>query len=175
MDMAKDDDAFRHAVEMLLEREGGLVEHPADPGGITRFGISLRFLKGVRPDATENDIRRLARDEAVALYRRHFWDAFRLGELGDELAAKMLMACVNVGPFSAIVCLQRAIRAVTCQQMVKEDGRMGPLTIASAWRVPQDFLLVALRAELAGHYRLLVARDSGLAVFLNGWLARAYS
>jgi len=26
----------------IIEREGGLSDHPADPGGLTKFGISRR-------------------------------------------------------------------------------------------------------------------------------------
>jgi len=169
------DGAFQNAVTLLLEREGGLVDHPVDPGGITKYGISLRFLKGVNPKATAQDICVLTVDEAIRLYRQHFWQSCRLAELPEDLATKMLLACVNMGAHAATLCLQRAIRTVACQALVHEDGRMGPHTISAALKLPQDFLLVALRAELAGHYRLLVARNPALSAFLPGWLSRAYS
>lgn len=168
-------EALADAVALLLEKEGGLVDHPADPGGITKYGISLRFLKGIRPQATEADIRKLGREEAATLYRVHFWEPCRLAELPPELASQMLVAAVNVGVFAAVRCLQRAIRAVACRALVEEDGRMGPKSIEAVRRLPQDFLQVALRSELAGHYRLVVARNPDLSVFLPGWLARAYS
>mgnify|MGYP001617064660 FL=1 len=34
--------AFEHAVAFVLDHEGGLVEHPADPGGLSNYGISQR-------------------------------------------------------------------------------------------------------------------------------------
>ena len=36
---------FEKAVEKVLEHEGGYVDHKADPGGATNYGISLRFVK----------------------------------------------------------------------------------------------------------------------------------
>ena len=35
-------DKFEKAVERVLENEGGYVNHPSDPGGETKFGISKR-------------------------------------------------------------------------------------------------------------------------------------
>ena len=38
-------DAFARAVAIVLSDviEGGLVDHPKDPGGLTNHGVSLRF------------------------------------------------------------------------------------------------------------------------------------
>src|ERR1700733_3263186 len=38
---------FECALNYVLDREGGLVENADDPGGITNFGISYRFLKSL--------------------------------------------------------------------------------------------------------------------------------
>lgn len=34
---------FKHCMEMLLEHEGGYVNHSSDPGGMTNLGITKRF------------------------------------------------------------------------------------------------------------------------------------
>jgi lysozyme family protein len=31
---------FEQAVELVLQHEGGFVQHPRDPGGATKFGIT---------------------------------------------------------------------------------------------------------------------------------------
>ena len=31
---------FEHCMEMLLKHEGGYVNHPSDPGGITNLGVT---------------------------------------------------------------------------------------------------------------------------------------
>ena len=33
------------AIGFAMENEKGLVDHPNDPGGITNFGVSLRYAK----------------------------------------------------------------------------------------------------------------------------------
>ena len=41
---------FDSCVQYVLRHEGGLSQDKADPGGITNFGISLRFLREVDAD-----------------------------------------------------------------------------------------------------------------------------
>lgn len=36
---------FEDFVKVILKHEGGYVDHPNDPGGATKYGISLRFLQ----------------------------------------------------------------------------------------------------------------------------------
>ena len=33
---------YDHCLEMLLEHEGGFVNHPDDPGGITNLGVTKK-------------------------------------------------------------------------------------------------------------------------------------
>ena len=34
---------FDYLIPLVLESEGGLVDHPSDPGGATNFGIAQKF------------------------------------------------------------------------------------------------------------------------------------
>ena len=70
-------------------------------------------------------------------------------------------------------CLQRALRA--CGATIAEDGKLGDATLAAVAIAPPEALLPALREALAGHYRLIAARNSSAQRYLAGWLARAYS
>src|SRR5690606_2973445 len=65
---------FLHAVEVVLEHEGGYVHDPHDPGGETKFGISKRQY----PDL---DIANLTREQAIEIYRRDWWDKYGYGRL----------------------------------------------------------------------------------------------
>ena len=70
--------------------------------------------------------------------------------------------------------VQRALRAVGIP--VKEDGVLGPVTRRAINDADRTFpLIVAMRCEAAGVYRLIVQRKPHLEVFLQGWLRRAYS
>ncbi|PZN06451.1 MAG: hypothetical protein DIU69_13250, partial [Bacillota bacterium] len=63
------DEKFLRAVDVVLKHEGGLSEHPSDPGGITHWGISLRSY----PELGEEGIRNLTREQAAEIYYRDFY------------------------------------------------------------------------------------------------------
>ena len=175
------DSNFNKAVEIVLEHEGGFSNHPADRGGVTKYGISLRFLKTL-PDGdinddgetTQEDIQHLTRDQAVAFYWREFWNKEGYGRFSDPiLAAKILDLSVNMGARRAHILLQRALRSVAAK--VVEDGKLGAITLKAVAHAPRDALLAALRSEAAGYYRLIAQLNPSQEQFLQGWLRRAYT
>ena len=54
-------------IEELIEREGGYINHPADKGGPTRFGITEAVARAHGYAGAMSD---LPREEAAAIYRR---------------------------------------------------------------------------------------------------------
>src|SRR5581483_11873606 len=105
-------DPFQAAVDFVLAAEGGIVDDPSDPGGLTRFGISQRAYPNL-------DIRRLTLADAKALYRKDYWDACSCDKLPPGIAFVVFDAAVNQGVSASIRMLQRAVS-------VKEDGVIGP-------------------------------------------------
>jgi len=61
------DTGFQYAVNLILELEGGYVDHPSDPGGATKYGISQRSYPKV-------DIKNLTRQQATEIYKRDYWN-----------------------------------------------------------------------------------------------------
>ena len=57
---------WQAVIMSTLEVEGGLVDHPNDPGGLTNHGISQRAYPNL-------DIRALTREQAIAIYHRDYW------------------------------------------------------------------------------------------------------
>ena len=179
---------FNIAFNMTLEHEGGFVNDSADPGGATKYGVSLRWLLKAGDldadglpdgdidgdgDIDVDDIKALSVEDARRLFRAAFWDANRCGELNSQhVAAKLFDYSVNMGNRQAGRILQRACRA--CMQPVEDDGIVGPKTVAAANACPSTALMAAMRSEGAGFYRALVARRPKLGKFLGGWLRRAY-
>ena len=172
---------FIYAVEIVLRHEGGFSDSNADRGGVTNFGISLKFLERM-PDGDLNsdelidkqDIKQLNREQAMHFYWREFWHKHGYSKLQNcKIAAKILDLAVNMGSFRAHRLLQQALRAVG--QGVTIDGALGPLTIENSNSADQNALLAALRSESAGFYRLIASRDPSQSKFLNGWLKRAYA
>ena len=53
---------FERAFEKLLGHEGGFVDHPKDPGGATRYGITQRV---ARANGYVGDMRNFPLSEAM--------------------------------------------------------------------------------------------------------------
>lgn len=175
---------FFQALQETLKKEGRKSNHKDDRGGSTDYGISLRFLKGlpnidgdINGDGHVNefDIAALNASIVSQLYRKHFWDYYRLGEINHDLVAiKAFDLLVNMRSVSAVKIIQRALRA--CNKPVLEDGVLGSKTIAAINDIRDQLnLLAAMRSESYGHYRLIIAADPTQAVFHDGWKNRAYS
>lgn len=185
--------SFDISCEVILKHEGGLVDHPADPGGITNFGISLRFMQKTFPllqkfgvalsfpiPNTPDMIRNLSRDQAREIYRTCWWDFFRYDKITDQLVAtKLFDMAVNMGPPSttlaatgqANILFQRALAA--CGEHVFDSGTLVPSDYDSANRVDASDLLHAMCDQQARFYTDLAAAKPNLAVFLPGWLKRS--
>lgn len=160
------DDDFAAAVARVLQHEGGYVADVADPGGETKYGISKRSY----PDL---DIAALTEADAIAIYRRDWWDRYGYGRLPPTIAGKMLDVAVNGGPGAACRLLQAA--CTTLGHACAIDGVLGPQTIAAAAACDAGDLLRELRRHQAQRYLNIARVNPDQQRFLKGWLARAAS
>lgn len=122
--MAKEN--FERCLEHVFKSEGGYVNHPRDPGGATNMGITHKTLAAWRGHTvTREDVKKMPRSEAAAIYRANYWNAVRGDELplGVDLVA--FDAAVNSGVSRGAKWVQRALD-------VAQDGRIGPDTIKAA-------------------------------------------
>lgn len=181
------DPAAWQAIARTLPLEGRLVDDPADPGGATNRGVSLRFALAeisAHPneaaifdldhdgDVDWHDIAALTDDQAAGVYYQCVWTRYGYGRLLPWLVAwKVFDVCVNTGPRRAGLLLQQALCDLGL--IVACDGVMGPGTVAATREACDLPLLSALRARQAAFYRQLVAAKPALAKFENGWLNRA--
>lgn len=83
-------DSFTLCVAFVLEREGGYVNNPSDPGGETNYGISKRAYPNI-------DIKNLKKSDAIALYYRDYWLPSGADSLTFPLAAVHFDCAVNQG------------------------------------------------------------------------------
>lgn len=163
------DARFDAAVQIVLQHEGGLVDDPADPGGLTNYGISIRDY----PELGRDGITNMTRERAASIYQTDWWMRYRLWCLPDPVAGKMLDLAVNMGIGSATRCLQRALNAG--QATVIVDGVIGPSTLSAARADDPQALMDRLRREAARHYESIVASNPNLERFAKGWQSRAFA
>ncbi len=156
--------SFELSIPVILRHEGGLVNDPVDPGGLTNFGISQRSYPFV-------DIKGLTIEKASAIYRRDYWDPIRCGEIRDQaLALKMFDLAVNCGTATAVRMMQQA--ADNCGATIAVDGHIGPATIAAINSLDAVKLLAAYKLVGEAHYESLVDKNPRLLKFLKGWEKR---
>lgn len=124
---------FDQAFETVIGHEGGYVDHPSDPGGRTKYGISQRAYPN-------EDIPNLTLARAKEIYKRDYWDKVRGDELPDAIALQVFDAAVNQGVRSAIRMLQGAVG-------VNVDGVYGPVTHAAVWRTNPVLLAIRFNAS----------------------------
>lgn len=101
--------AFDKALAQVLKWEGGYVEHPADPGGATAYGVTqATYDAWRRKQGTEvRPVREIDRSEVEAIYWQQYWLRAGCDQLEPAaLALVVFDAAVNSGVGAALKWLQ---------------------------------------------------------------------
>jgi lysozyme family protein len=169
-------------IDDVIEREGDYVNHPADRGGATRWGITQAV---ARRQGYMDDMRHLPQSDAAAIYKRLYWllPAFdKVAETAPKLAADLFDTGINMGTGTAIGFLQRALNALNREARdygdLTVDRRIGSATILALNAFlkkrgsgGEDVLLKAVEALQGAHYLRLAETRPSQEAFLYGWLA----
>jgi lysozyme family protein len=116
---------FKKSLDLLLKSEGGYVNNPKDPGGMTNLGVTARvWEEWVKHPVDEKQMRSLTAADVAPLYKRKYWDACRCDDLPDGLDYLVFDFAVNAGPGRSVKLVQRVLG-------IPEDGIIGPQTIQS--------------------------------------------
>ena len=117
-------DNFDTCLALLLEHEGGFVNHPQDLGGMTNLGVTARvWEEWLGRPVSEKEMRALTPLMVKPLYKRKYWDACRADELVSGVDYVVFDVAVNSGTGRAIKILQDCVGATV-------DGGFGPATMA---------------------------------------------
>lgn len=161
--------------DLIGNHEGGYVNHPADKGGPTKYGITLKTLSAHRGhDLEAYDVKLLSKSEAAEIYEADYYLAPGIDGLPELLQPVVFDMTVNMGPINAIKLLQRVIHELGTPITI--DGHIGPRTMQSAviaCNVYHDAVLLNICLARKEYYRAIVDKDATQAVFLNGWINRA--
>jgi len=113
-------DNWEMAFAAVLKHEGGYVNHPKDPGGMTNLGVTKRaWEEYVDRDATEAEMRALTPEIVKPFYKTKYWDKIR----GDELPSGVDYAAYDLAVNSGV---GRAAKYLQQIAGVPADGVIGP-------------------------------------------------
>ena len=152
---------FDEIIEQVLEHEGGYVDDPTDSGGETKYGISKRAYPN-------EDIKALTVERAKELYKRDYWDRFKVDNLPDRIRHIYFDMCVNMGGGRATKILQEACNSKNSNK-IDVDGGIGKDTIKASANL-EDFRLRAYRVMF---YAELVMKKPEQERFWVGWFRRS--
>lgn len=150
---------FDAALAAILHHEGGFVNHPKDPGGMTNLGVTKRvWEEWVGHEVDEKIMRALTPADVDTLYKRKYWDKVRGDELPTGVDYIVFDAAINSGPGRAAKWLQTAVGAVP-------DGAIGPGTLAKVQEMDAKDIVEKYQAIRLAFLQSLPTWD----IFGKGW------
>jgi len=108
---------------MVIKSEGGFVDHPKDPGGMTNLGVTRSAWQGyLNRDVTEAEMRALTPDTVKPFYKAMYWDKIK----GDQLPSGVDYAAYDLAVNSGV---GRAAKYLQEIAGVTADGVIGPKSL----------------------------------------------
>ncbi len=179
-------ETVRAIATQIVAREGGFVDDPADPGGATKYGVTIHTMRRLGLDLTGDgeitaqDVRELSRHQAVDIFVRHYFEKPRIALLPGVLQPSVFDMYVNAGA-QAVRLLQALLGDMGFDAMV--DGVIGPQTAAAARAaaIPETMALRDAYGVVRRNYYLRLAdKRPALRKFARtraggkgGWILRA--
>lgn len=171
-------------VDALDEPEGAVSDDPADPGGLTHYGVTAEGLADYKQRAAPNDP--IARKEVSELTKadtRVIFDEqirqYRLDRIEDpHLRQHIFDMVANHGPGIAIGMWQKTLNEsgmLPNGQKVEEDGVLGPETrqalsgLDPSQRRTLNNVMVDNRQSF---YEAIIKNDPAQEKFRPGWWRR---
>lgn len=153
---------WKRSFELMLKSEGGFVNHPKDPGGMTNLGVTKRvWEEWVGRESNEKEMRSLTPEMVEPLYKRKYWDACKCDDLPEGLDYLVFDFAVNAGPGRSIKILQTAVGTTP-------DGAIGPKTLAAVRAIDPHELIEKFSVAKTEFYESLPT----FPTFGRGWLNR---
>ncbi|WP_133487874.1 holin-associated N-acetylmuramidase [Aliiroseovarius marinus] len=172
--------------DQIVAREGGYVNDPDDPGGATKFGVTIHTMRRLGLDLdgdgkiTPSDVKRLTRAQARDIFLKHYFYKPRINELPEPLQATVFDMYVNAGG-NAVRILQRLLAKMG--HTLSQDGALGPQTLGialDAMNAAPDHLVDAYGIERRNYYYRLADRRPASRKYARrkdggkgGWIKRA--
>jgi lysozyme family protein len=153
---------FDKCLEMLLSHEGGFVNHPEDPGGITNLGVTKKvYDEWTGRESTEQEMRDLTPEDVAPIYKKNYWDRIKGDSLPSGLDWACFDWCVNSGSGRPAKAVQRAVGAT-------QDGAIGPQTLGLIMEKDPEEIINYVYGVRQDFYKSLKTFET----FGRGWTRR---
>lgn len=170
----------------IVAREGGYVNDPDDPGGPTKYGVTLKTLQTLGIDINRDgksgldDLKMLTRAQAAQIFLDHYFRKPGLNRLALAVQPSVFDMQVNAGS-NAVKLLQKLVSRMGFP--CADDGIIGPRTIeavqtaanaapgylADAYAIARRNYYYALGDARPASRKFARSRDGGK----GGWIKRA--
>jgi len=170
----------------IVRREGGFVNDPDDPGGATKYGVTIHTMRRLGLDLTGDgqvdvrDVRQLTVSQAVDIFKKHYFYKPQIDKLPTALQVSVFDMQVNAGG-TAVKLLQNLLKSFG--EEVTADGALGPQSIAATarvWAKAPDHLVDAYGIERRNYYYSLADNRPKSRKYARnrnggkgGWIVRA--
>ncbi|MFK5997395.1 MAG: holin-associated N-acetylmuramidase [Rhodobacterales bacterium] len=170
----------------IVRREGGYVNDPDDPGGATKFGVTIHAMRRLGLDLTHDgkitaaDVKALSIARATAIFKKHYFYGPKIDRLPQALQASVFDMQVNSGNM-AIKILQRLL--IKFGEDISANGVLGSRSVNATrhvWAKADHHMVDAYGIERRNYYYRLADRRPGLRKYARkrdggkgGWIIRA--
>jgi len=155
---------FKDALAAVLHHEGGFVNHPSDPGGMTNLGCTKKvWEEWVGHPVDEHTMRNLSPADVAPLYKARYWDKVHGDDLPAGVDYVVFDAAINSGPGRAAKWLQEVVG-------VTADGAIGPGTMRAVMAHNPTELVAAYQAKRLAFLQALPTWGT----FGKGWSRRVH-
>lgn len=162
-------DNFDAAFVWLLHDEGTeFTDDPVNGGRATKFGITVHSLAEWKGCATADDVKALTIEEAQSFYREMYWQPLLL----DECISSPVAICIF--DLSVLIGRRRGTIAAQTAAGAKQDGVMGPLTMAAINATSPTLFVADMTAWAATLLIRNTQETPSQGRFLIGWMTRCF-
>ena len=161
-------------IKFVIEKlEGGFTMNPHDPGGATKYGITIYALRKHRGiEVTVNDVKHLTIEEAIDIYLNGYWVWAKCEHMLEPISFLHFDCAINCGVKGAGRVLQNALKQYGFRD-IAIDGTIGKYTLGFMEQVTDIKTFTLLyQTERLRRYYFISGKNRKLVVFLRGWINR---
>ena len=161
---------FEQSFNLVIKSEGGFTNDQRDSGnhlpdgrqGCTMLGCTqVNWEAYVGHQVTQDDMKKLTKDDVKPLYKKNYWDAVSGDLLPSGLDYAAFDFAINAGSSASRKMVQIAVG-------VNNDGVFGPATLKAIQNADAKDVLARFTAAKIKFYQSL----SNFNVYGKGWLKR---